>query len=68
MKDLSNLRRLLVWTTGLGIAPLTFLMVWAGEQMISGRWTLALFLITACVALALLGYVIARRRKPRRLS
>lgn len=55
-----------LWTTGLGIAPLTFLMVWAGEQMISGRWTLALFLSTACVALALLGYVITRRRKSRR--
>ncbi len=52
-----------LWTTGLGIAPLTFLMVFAGEQMISGRWTLALFLISACVAVGLLGYVIAKRRK-----
>ena len=55
-----------LWTTGLGIAPLTFLMVWAGEQLISGRWMLALFLSAACVALTLLGYVITRRRKSRR--
>jgi membrane protein DedA with SNARE-associated domain len=57
-----------LWTTGLGIAPLSFLMVFAGEEMISGSWKLALLLITACVALALLGYVIARRRKSRYLS
>jgi uncharacterized membrane protein YdjX (TVP38/TMEM64 family) len=57
-----------LWTTGLGIAPLTILMVFAGEEMISGSWKLALLLITACVALALLGYVIARRRKSRYLS
>ena len=54
-----------LWTTGLGIAPLTFLMVWAGEQMISGRWELALLVSAACVALVLLGYVIIRRRKSR---
>jgi VIT1/CCC1 family predicted Fe2+/Mn2+ transporter len=43
-------------------------MVFAGEQMISGHWTAALFLITAFVALALLGYVIARKRNARQLS
>jgi uncharacterized membrane protein YdjX (TVP38/TMEM64 family) len=52
-----------LWTTGLGIAPLTFLMVFAGEQMISGKWTFVLFLIAACVAVSLLGCVIARKRK-----
>ena len=52
-----------IWTTGLGIVPLTFLMVFAGDEMISGRWTLALFLITVCMAVALLGYVIAQGRK-----
>jgi uncharacterized membrane protein YdjX (TVP38/TMEM64 family) len=57
-----------LWTTGLGIAPLTFLMVLAGEQMISGRWTVALFLISGCIALGLFGYVIARRRKLQRSS
>jgi uncharacterized membrane protein YdjX (TVP38/TMEM64 family) len=51
-----------LWTTGLGIAPLTFLMVFAGEQMMSGRWELALIMITACIAVSLLGYLIARKR------
>ena len=57
-----------VWTTGLGIAPLTILMVWAGEWMISGRWELALLISATCLTLALLGYVITRRRNSRRLS
>ena len=52
-----------LWTTGLGILPLTFLMVYAGEQMMSGRWKLALYLIAACVAVSLLAYVVARKRK-----
>ncbi len=52
-----------VWTTGLGIVPLTFLMVYAGEQMKSGRWMSTLYLIAACVAVSLLAYVIARKRK-----
>jgi uncharacterized membrane protein YdjX (TVP38/TMEM64 family) len=52
-----------LWTTGLGILPLTFLMVYAGEQMMSGRWKLALYLIAACIAVSLLAYVIARKRK-----
>jgi uncharacterized membrane protein YdjX (TVP38/TMEM64 family) len=57
-----------LWTTGLGIAPLTFLMVFAGEQMISGSWTLALFLVSACVAFGLLGYLIAKRRRSKQPS
>lgn len=52
-----------LWTTGLGIAPLTFLMAFAGEQMISGRWTVAFSLITACIAVSSLAYMIARKRK-----
>jgi uncharacterized membrane protein YdjX (TVP38/TMEM64 family) len=52
-----------LWTTGLGITPLTFLMVFAGEQMMSGKWELALILIPACIAISLLAYVIARKRK-----
>lgn len=51
-----------LWTTGLGIAPLTFLMVFIGEEMISGSWKLALFLISAFVAVAMLSYVIMRRK------
>lgn len=51
-----------LWTTGLGIAPLTFLMVFIGEEMISGNWKLALFLISAFVAVAMLSYVIMRRK------
>ena len=51
-----------LWTTGLGIAPLTFLMVFVGEQMISGSRTLALVLIAACIAVSLIAYVIARKR------
>ncbi len=57
-----------LWTTGLGIAPLTFLMVFAGEQMISGSWTLALFLLSACVAFGLLGYVVAKKRRSEQRS
>lgn len=52
-----------LWTTGLGIAPLTFLMVFIGEEMMSGRWRHALFLTSACVAATLLAFVIMRRRK-----
>jgi uncharacterized membrane protein YdjX (TVP38/TMEM64 family) len=52
-----------LWTTGLGIVPLTFLMVFAGDEMISGRWMLALILIAACMAIVLLGYVVVKRRK-----
>ena len=51
-----------LWTTGVGIAPLTFLMVFAGEEMISGRWILALSLIATCIAVAMLGAMIARKR------
>ncbi len=52
-----------LWTTGLGIAPLTFLMVFVGEQMMSGHWELTVILIAACVAITLLAYVIARKRR-----
>ena len=52
-----------LWTTGLGIAPLTFLMVFAGQQMMAGKWRLTFFLIAACVAVTSLAYVIARKRK-----
>ncbi len=55
-----------LWTTGLGIAPLTFLMVFAGEQMMSGSWTLALYLVAASVAASLLAYLIARKRKSKK--
>lgn len=51
-----------LWTTGVGIAPLTLLMVLAGEQMISGSWKVALIAIAAGVAISLLACVIARRR------
>jgi uncharacterized membrane protein YdjX (TVP38/TMEM64 family) len=53
-----------LWTTGLGIAPLTFLMVFAGDRMMSGSWKLAMVLITAFVAVGLLAYVFARNHKP----
>ena len=52
-----------LWTTGLGILPLTFLMVFIGKQMISGEWKLVLLLTSACVAVGLIAYVIAQRRK-----
>lgn len=51
-----------LWTTGVGIAPLTFLMVFIGEEMISGSWKLALFLISAFVAVAMLWHVIMRKK------
>ena len=52
-----------LWTTGLGIAPLTFLMVLAGQQMMSGHWTLALSLMSAVLALTIFGSVAVRRRR-----
>jgi uncharacterized membrane protein YdjX (TVP38/TMEM64 family) len=55
-----------LWTTGLGIAPLTFLMVFAGEQMLSDKRELTFILIAACVAITALAYVIVRKRKPRK--
>lgn len=55
-----------LWTTGLGIAPLTFLMVFAGEQMFSDKRELTFILIIACVAVTLLAYLIARRRRVNR--
>jgi uncharacterized membrane protein YdjX (TVP38/TMEM64 family) len=54
-----------LWTTGLGITPLTFLMVFAGDRMMSGNWKLALALISAVVAVGLLAYVFARNHKPK---
>lgn len=52
-----------LWTTGLGIAPLTVLMVWAGERMITGNWKLVLFVIAGGVAVSLLAFAIVRKRK-----
>lgn len=55
-----------LWTTGLGIAPLTFLMVFAGEQMMSGKWELTFVLIAAFIAVTSLAYFIARKRKSKK--
>lgn len=55
-----------LWTTGLGIAPLTLLMVFAGEQMMSDKRELTFILIAACIAVILLACVIARKRKAKK--
>lgn len=52
-----------LWTTGLGIIPLTSLMVIAGEQMLSGSGKTALFIIAVCIAISALWIAIVCRRR-----
>jgi uncharacterized membrane protein YdjX (TVP38/TMEM64 family) len=52
-----------LWTTGLGILPLTFLMVLTGNQMISGHGKLAVATLVAGIGASLLWVIIARRQR-----
>jgi len=52
-----------LWTTGLGILPLTFLMVVTGDQMLSGHGKLAVAALVAGIGASLLCIIIARRQR-----
>jgi uncharacterized membrane protein YdjX (TVP38/TMEM64 family) len=52
------------WATGLGILPLTCLMVLAGDGLWSGEGALWLWLAGAALALWLLWLLVRRRRQP----
>jgi uncharacterized membrane protein YdjX (TVP38/TMEM64 family) len=52
-----------LWTTGLGILPLTFLMVLAGNQMINGYAKLTIIVLAACIGASLLWIIVMRRRE-----
>jgi uncharacterized membrane protein YdjX (TVP38/TMEM64 family) len=54
-----------LWTTGLGILPLTILMVWAGERI--DKIPLWVWALLACSALLLVGIVHTARRVKRKL-
>ena len=54
-----------LWTTGLGILPLTILMVWAGERI--DRIPLWVWALLACSALLLVAIVHAARKVKRKL-
>ncbi len=51
-----------LWTTGLGIVPLTVLMVWMGERMMELTWPWLLGLSVSGIAVVCGGHWWARRR------
>ena len=51
-----------LWTTGVGILPLTVLMVWMGERMMDLTWPWLLGVSAAGIAVVVLGHQWARRR------
>jgi uncharacterized membrane protein YdjX (TVP38/TMEM64 family) len=52
------------WATGLGILPLTFLMVLMGDRLWSGELGPWLWLLAAAAVGWLVGWAITRRRRP----
>ena len=55
-----------IWTTGIGILPLTALMVYMGSQMKELSWPMLLLVSAACIALmAILHWVMRRKVKTR---
>ena len=52
-----------LWTTGLGILPITILLVVTGDQVWNGSGTAWIYLLAVAVAGALLWYLMARRRQ-----
>jgi uncharacterized membrane protein YdjX (TVP38/TMEM64 family) len=53
-----------LWTTGLGILPITILLVVTGDQVWNGRGNAWIYLVAVAVIGALLWFLIARRRQP----
>ncbi len=51
-----------LWTTGLGILPLTVLMVWMGERMMDLTWPWLLGLSVAGIAVVCCGHLWMRKR------
>lgn len=52
-----------LWTTGLGILPITALLVVTGDQAWNGNGNAWIYLVMAVVAVGLLWFVVARRRQ-----
>jgi len=53
-----------LWTTGLGILPITTLLVVTGDQVWNGSGNAWIYLVAVALAGALLWFLIARRRQP----
>jgi uncharacterized membrane protein YdjX (TVP38/TMEM64 family) len=53
-----------LWTTGLGILPITALLVVTGDQVWNGSGNAWIYLVAVAVGGALLWLLIARRRQP----
>lgn len=51
-----------VWTTGLGILPVTLLCTWLGAQMRVLSWPMLLGLSVFCISVVFLIHTISRRR------
>ena len=52
-----------VWTTGVGILPLTVLSVFLGAQMRELSWTLLIVVSVACMTLVWLVHLLAKKRR-----
>ncbi len=52
-----------LWTTGLGILPITTLLVVTGDQVWNGSGNARIYLVAVAVAGALIWFLIARRRR-----
>ena len=57
-----------LWTTGLGILPLTFAMAWIGEEMQNMRWEIWVALMFGGITLWLICHIIARTGWGKRLT
>jgi uncharacterized membrane protein YdjX (TVP38/TMEM64 family) len=53
-----------LWTTGLGILPITILLVVTGDQIWNGSGNALIYLVAVAVVGALFWFLIARRRRP----
>ena len=53
-----------LWTTGLGILPITTLLVVTGDEVWNGQGHAWIYLVAVALAGALLWFLIARRRQP----
>jgi uncharacterized membrane protein YdjX (TVP38/TMEM64 family) len=52
-----------LWTTGLGILPITTLLVVTGDQVWNGSSNAWIYLVTVALAGALLWFLVARWRR-----